>query len=61
MTDTQNQALTDEASEVRLAELIRLAGEDARRKKQDALSSHFQKIREMARAAQAVQAARAKA
>lgn len=32
MADTQNQALTDEASEARLAELIRLAGEDARRK-----------------------------
>ncbi len=56
MADTQNQAQTDEASEARLAELIRLAGEDARRKTQDALSSHFQKIREMVRAAQTLQA-----
>ena len=55
MADTQNQALTDEASEARLAELIRQAGEEARRKKQDALSRHFQKIRELVCAAQAAQ------
>ncbi len=44
----------EDAGETELAEMIRRAGEEARRKKQLALSMHFQRIRQVVQAARLV-------
>ncbi len=45
------QFVTEDSAEAGLADVVRLAGEEARRKKRAALSSHFQKIRSVVSAA----------
>lgn len=45
------QFVSEDPGEAGLADVVRLAGEEARRKKKAALSSHFQKIRSVVSAA----------
>lgn len=51
MNKQADQLVSEDSGEAGLADVVRLAGEEARRKKRAALSSHFQKIRSVVSAA----------